>query len=371
MKNIAGADIRPAWRITTRIQERCKCLPAQTVNELEMFMNEVPLAYPYLVMPSFTLSEHPPLYLSGVYLGGKPIPELLLFRHYARINFLAPPSVPEVFIDAPSVYCGRFFKHFGHFILESLSRLTHIRYNPSLLCCYIKDHCGDMLPWQKEILSILGIKNTFFEITRPTAFAKLDVPQPGYIIPTEFSDPQNKFLSCVNPENIIKGKKTYLSRRHIENKIQTNEHDAEKILMNHGWSIIYPEELSVKEQLQEISSSAIVLGIEGSAFHSIIFFTELNTKLYGIPRMNSENYVTIARRKNFFYKRIDVGCDGVIDIVKLNYLLENDCFDQHIIPDDEQHRLLCRKKLVRTAQSPIICEEKLMSLLRGRGKIAN
>lgn len=29
MKNIAGADIRPAWRITARIQERCKCLPAQ------------------------------------------------------------------------------------------------------------------------------------------------------------------------------------------------------------------------------------------------------------------------------------------------------------------------------------------------------
>lgn len=357
-------------RMDTSAQARGAAPPAaNSFSKEETVMHEgAHHAYPYLVMPSLTLSERPPLYLSGVYHGGTPLPQSLLFRHYARIDFLAPPSEPEAFIDAPAVYCGRFFKHFGHFLLESLSRLTHIRRTPSLLCCYIKDYRGDMLSWQKEILSLLGITNSFFEVTRPTAFAHLAVPQPGYIIPTEFSEEHNDFLSCVRPEKVIRGKKTYLSRKNIVKTIQTNEEDAEKILRDCGWNVIYPEELSVREQLREISSSEVVLGIEGSAFHNIVFFTGLDTKLYAIPRENNENYVTIARRKHFFYKRIDAGRDGIIDMEKLAYLLKHDCLDQHVIPDDDQHRLLCRARLARIAQSPIVCGERLKSLLLSKDR---
>ncbi|WP_296304614.1 glycosyltransferase family 61 protein [uncultured Desulfovibrio sp.] len=253
-------------------------------------------------------------------------------------------------------------------MLESLSRMTHLRHTPALLCRYIKDYQGEMLPWQREILSILGITNTFFEITRPTAFAAREVPQPGYIIPTEFSEEHNSFLSCIRPEKMIRGKKTYLSRKNIEKTIQTNEEDAEKILRNCGWNVIYPEELSVREQLREISSSEVVLGIEGAVFHNIVFFTGLDTKLYAIHRENNENYVTIARRKHFFYKRIDAGRDGIIDIEKLAYLLKYDCLDQHVISDDDQHRLLCRARLARIAQSSMLCGERLKNLLLSKDR---
>ncbi len=317
-------------------------------------------AYPYVVMPSATLLQTPRVYLAGVYCRGRPLPEALLFRHYASVEFLRPYAEPEVFIDAPAIYCGRFFSHYGHFLLESLSRLTLAKMHPSLLCCYVSDGQGELAAWQREILSLLGLRNTFWEVTRPTAFRKLVVPPPGYVIPTEFAAEHAAFLACVTPEEMITGKKTYLSRALAGNRVYANEAEAEEMLRGHGWNVLSPETLSVREQLREIASSEIVLGIEGSAFHTILLFRELRTRMYAIRRDENENFVTIRQRRGFFYKRIDVGKDGLLDIPRLEEAVRHDSLERLVVPDDAAHRLACRNRLVRTAQSPICCSESLL-----------
>ena len=323
-------------------------------------------SYPYVVMPSVTLRQHPQIFLAGVYLHGKPLSGALLFRHYARIEFLKPCAEPEIRVDAPAIYCGRFFRHYGHFLLESLSRLMLAKTYPSLLCCYVKDDDDALSPWQREILDLLGIRNTLFEITRPTAFRTLFIPPPGYIIPTEFTARHAAFLACVNPEKVEKGRRLYLSRSHLQNRVYENEAEAENLLRRYGWDILHPETVSVREQLREISRSDIVLGIEGSAFHSILLFRDLQTRIYAISRDNNENYVTIRQRKGFFYKRINMGNNGLLDIPRLEAAVRHDDFESHVVADDAAHRLACRKRLARTAQSPLCCPPAVLRALSGQ-----
>lgn len=159
---------------------------------------------------------------------------------------------------------------------------------------------------------------------------------------------------------MITGKKTYLSRALAGNRVYANEAEAEEMLRGHGWNVLSPETLSVREQLREIASSEIVLGIEGSAFHTILLFRELRTRMYAIRRDENENFVTIRQRRGFFYKRIDVGKDGLLDIPRLEEAVRHDSLERLVVPDDAAHRLACRNRLVRTAQSPICCSESLL-----------
>jgi hypothetical protein len=315
--------------------------------------------YPYLVTPSRPLSPEKQLYFAGIYHNHIPVPEALLARFYGRIEYQNKYEEPQQYIDTPSVYCGRFFNHYGHFLLESLSRLTNIRKFPNLLCVYVQHTEDDLCHWQKEIFQLLGIKNKFILIDKPTGFRKLLVPKPGYIIQTEFTDEHNKFLSTIEASSVCLGKKIFLSRKNIGKKIYSNEDVVEQILLRNGWNIIYPETMSVAEQLHEISSSEIVLGIEGSAFHSIILLKNLHTKIFAIKREKNDNYITIRNKKKFNYNRVDLNdtsCQNYsIDLHKLLYSIKkNDIdFSEFIVADNPDCTLLCKSNLQKTLSLPI------------------
>ena len=88
----------------------------------------------------------------------------------------------------------------------------------------------------------------------------------------------------------------------------SNEIEMENILKTRGWKIIYPENITIRDVLEELSTSEIILGIEGSAFHPMIFFKKINSTVYTLVRGKGDNinHEVICDEKHINYKRLNM-----------------------------------------------------------------
>ncbi len=200
-------------------------------------------------------------------------------------------------------YAGFKSDHFGHFLLEGLSRLYHInKSNQQDIIWLTCMGSRKFTSWQVEILKLLGLdKLNHIIINKPTLIKKIEIVEPGYIISNLFTKKHNNFLS-IYKKNILAKTKLWLSRSNIEGG-WINEIEIEKILKKNGWEIFSPEKYSVKEQLEKIMSSEIVAGIEGSAFHILILGLNPKCEIIMFSRGSqgiiNDNYTLIANTKNF------------------------------------------------------------------------
>ena len=241
--------------------------------------------------------------LGGVYSNGVPIPQALFIRCSEQVEHQAPYVEPSEEVSGTHIYCGPLFPHFAHFILENLSRIWYAKRHPELKIVWTLQN--NYLPWQKEILEILGIKNQAFFVDSPTRFSSLIVPSSGYAAPGFLAPYHLDALGVIEPKEVIPGKKIYISRSRMPSTHggYTNEAAMEDILEKQGWKIFHPQEHPVKTRFDEISSSEVVLLIDGAAFASFIFFRELHSKIFSMVRLDEGSPFTdiLARKKSFRY----------------------------------------------------------------------
>jgi capsular polysaccharide biosynthesis protein len=238
---------------------------------------------------------------AGIFVEGLCIESSLLHRHWGRIYSPGDCSEPTRAIAGAAMFAGYLIPHFGHFLLESLSRLWAAHQHPELPLVW----CGSSryTTWQREILELLGIRNDFIHVDQVTRVEKLLLPSPGYVIQTTFHESHAKFLSVVDPSPIQHGRKCWVSRSMIPvgtaDRLE-RERDLESQLLARGWSIFRPEEFSIIEQLRYLSSCEVIAGIPGSAFHALILLKELGSRIKLVDvREPNQNFVTIANRKRF------------------------------------------------------------------------
>lgn len=264
--------------------------------------------YKATVLPAFTLGISG--VLGGVYSNGKPIPEAIL--PYAgdteALCYQAPYIEPEKFIEEESIYCGVISPYFGHFLLDSLSRLWFAKKHPNIPIVWSKHPLPQEIKykkWQKDILDLLSIKNTsIFLDNKPTEFKKLYIPTPGFIHGLSFHPDHASFLACYESQKPIKGKKVYISRKNIACGGYKNENIIEEFLKNNGWIIYKPELHSIVDQLHMFSSAEIVLGVESSAFHPLIFHTNITSKIFCLHRVGHPSYQLIPSVKKINYSTL-------------------------------------------------------------------
>ena len=230
------------------------------------------------------------------------IRECLCIRDFG-LAFKPAERVPvEIRLPKTMIFGGFLFKHFGHFLLESLARLWFAKDHPDIPLVWL-GRDGLWLDFQTEILQMLGINNATRFIDHPVCIHKLLVPEPGYLSQSFFAPSHADFLAVQDPVPTLPGKRIYLSRRHFGGEsCLTNEAELERLLVQNGFHIYYPEKHSVQEQLTYLSSAEKILSLEGSALHSLILLRQLKAQILLIPRPKTElnhNFLTIAQRKGF------------------------------------------------------------------------
>jgi len=234
------------------------------------------------------------------------------------------PNLDDVDVSDTVVYYGGHIKeHFGHFIVEYLSRcvqyVSHIKRNKNYKLCLTGDssQTWDKIPrYIKEILELYGYNQTNVYIVnkKPVLFKNLYVcPQAEHLYSSYPTSPDyinllnfyktnakqkrvgNYFISRTNFASPIRGKQGgLLGEKYIESAF--NEL---------GYTIVYPEKLTIKEQLEIYSTAKELVFVEGSAVHGL--------QLLGKNEVN----VTIFQRRNDFKH----GYNELINrVAKLEYI---------------------------------------------------
>lgn len=196
------------------------------------------------------------------------------------------------------IYAGLLFRHFGHFLLESLARLWFIKQNPDLPVLWVAaQQQPELSTFQKEILSLLKVKNPIHILTEQSKIEELIVPQTGYMVSSEFSTLQKQALKVFDPVLLKPGKKLWLSRKDVCKGRFLNECILEEYLASEGWTIYQPEKHSITEQLRYIQDAEHLAGIAGSAHHLLILLPGYQGKVSIFPRGPKINgdYLTIAK----------------------------------------------------------------------------
>lgn len=222
----------------------------------------------------------------------------------------------RVVIKGRSLFLGYIFSHFGHFIYESVPYLRHINYSDydNLIAYNIGAPNYSEDSYQSLILSAYGIKllNVKF-ISAPVRIDSLDILSQrfGFYSRSIFdAGVLSDFVVAV--AQLIKKiydvdkrtksksfKKIYVSKKKIGPiGSYLEESYIESILANEGFSVLYPEELTLLEQLEYYLNAETLFFCEGSAIHTLLFLNIKNKRIFYISRRGGLSWIFDGQLKS-------------------------------------------------------------------------
>ncbi len=200
-------------------------------------------------------------------------------------------------IKGKCIYMGWLLSHFGHILLEAPARFWILKNLDIKNCTFVFHPLGGN-PTLKNILNIEFAKILFdtFEIKKEQillveedmVFEDLIIPNSlfylsltldkeqlfvydkikDYLSSSFASSISNFFISSKNQPQ-----KLYLSRKKLSDakRKALNEDLIEDLFIEHGFQVVYLEQLNIKQQIQLISGADIIAGCDGSALHLGLF----------------------------------------------------------------------------------------------------
>lgn len=222
------------------------------------------------------------------------------------------PRQDFAYIDETAVYGGLTIPHFGHFLLSSLSR--HWRnWKDSFPSAKIYMHTMENLdvwlarPYIRQIMGALGYDAAdFVPISTPLRVRHLIVPAASFVEQIEGYAAFGETGRLIG-ERLWRGppanqrpEPAYLSKENLKDGVWRVENESElvKIFRAAGIRIVYPEMLSLPDQIRIFAEHSTIIGLVGSAFHASLF-SSCGRRLIGInpsEYLNS-NFVMIDKIK--------------------------------------------------------------------------
>ncbi len=242
---------------------------------------------------------------------------------------------------APSyIYGGVFNPHYGHFICTTVSRLwPSLRHNQDRPKILFHSHQspGYMfdLPHVKVCFEALGIfKEDVVWFREPTIVDRLLVPLPSFreqnSVNRVFRDLGLRVASSLGlkAENDYKPP-VYLSKSKLSLGVgkYRNEEVFERSMERLGAEIVYPELMSLADQVRLFSQKRVIVGTISSAFHTSLF-SGVNAELIclsGNDLVNT-NFILIDKARGVdatyvypsYGMQAESGVDGFLTTIDLN-----------------------------------------------------
>lgn len=276
-------------------------------------------------LPCLQLRPRRPARGAVVDENGNLIKNTMLLRHYSKSGVVLsdrpdlkddPDVRTEVIVGAGEagetmhrfegghIFGGYFFEHYGHFLLETLSRLWFFKSRPDKPVVWMSFENAAPQDWHLELLRSLGVENELLCINEQAEFAELIVPEAGYVISSRFWPRQVEALQLADRVAVVPGKKVWLSRTALKKGVFVNEVQVEWILEQAGWIVFRPEMHTVPEQVKMLSDAAHIAGVEGSAFHTMVMMFGMAGKVSIFSRVDESDFDLIAQTLGVSLERI-------------------------------------------------------------------
>lgn len=192
---------------------------------------------------------------------------------------------PLIALKGKFIFCGWLIPHYGHFLMETLSRLWCLNELNSSEFTFVFNYYNDgncfleEKEWAKELLLSFGVtpeKIIFadgnYQVDR------LYVPSQSMVLHSSVNCKAQAYIwDTINSHLYRSGedtpKKIYLSRSKLvrDKRKMLNELEVESVFQEAGFAIIYPESMSLSEQVTLMANADVVAGPSGSALHNAAF----------------------------------------------------------------------------------------------------
>ncbi|MCU4653240.1 FkbM family methyltransferase [Roseibacterium sp. SDUM158016] len=211
---------------------------------------------------------------------GRFVAESTIWRDDAPLFAPPEPLEPEDHIEGTHLFAGIMSWHFGHFLVESLSRLWPIEAPPEAFASALfvpkgpADRERSEYAFQTELLDMLAPGLPRRILTRPTRVARLIVPEQGFGTGTlEAGTPEFRaFLQGRNwpePEGDTP-ERIYVTRSGLDRRKKgrvLGDVALQKFLRRRGFRILRPEKTPLHEQIRLYRGAKRLLFDDGSAVH--------------------------------------------------------------------------------------------------------
>lgn len=182
-------------------------------------------------------------------------------------------------IMGKTLYLGNWMGHYGHFIIENLSRLWDMEklkaYDNYSMHPFIFDgNSVKIHEYQSYILDLIGIETKKFKpIYKRNIFKSLDVPEQGWTIAGPINKASGEVYKKIRGYHSKKQihKKIFISRRSSKMTRIKNISSVDLFFKKRGYEIIYPEEINIKQQLHIYSNAEVMASFSGSGLHNSVF----------------------------------------------------------------------------------------------------
>lgn len=241
----------------------------------------------------FSTKSHPPTFDGGVYYSNGTLCKRSLHIKNGALNIPMPCPLPIETIEGTHIFGGLLKnEHFGHFVAESLSRLWLLmltNQSISSIIFYVRDKNLPIPAFVQNLFNCIHPKVSIKIVREPTSIERL-------IVPDQIAHPVIGFIAGhslmkslfaeMKTRDERRPKLVYISRT----KLNGNEGGilAEKTLENNlkeeGFSIIHPQEFSIKEQLSIYASAEKLIFAEGSAIHLYALVAKENQVTFIVRR---------------------------------------------------------------------------------------
>lgn len=232
-----------------------------------------------------------------------------------------PPAEPVTARFAgPVVYGGLAMNHFGHFLLEALSRLWFLQRHPDLPVVW---HWIDLpVPhsawpgWIEDLLATVGLGGHRHHILRrPVIAPTIILPDEGFRTHRWLHPDQAAALARVEGPAEAPGGRIWLSRRGLPASFGRIEGEAEveAALAARGWTVLRPEGLSAAQKAGLFAAAETVSGFVASAFHAALLQARPRARLRPVirPAVPMRDYEIMAAMRGLDLKPLDASLEAL------------------------------------------------------------
>ena len=247
------------------------------------------------LVPSAVIMSRPIVFLGGVYEDNKLEPLSTLTRCWAgsqtarTASYKSLPLVTKK-ISGDAVFGGYLFAHFGHFMLESMSRIWWAIDN-NFKGPIIFQVIGTQIPdFVRTILSLAELNPIFIMSNDCLEIERLIVPEAALV---ERAWAHCKFLSPFEKiyKNIMQNSYSQKSQflyvlRGSGVRPVSGEHKVILALKSCGFDVLDPTTASIEDQILAFANAKVIVGCIGSAMHNIVYAKNAKKVIY-LARSNS------------------------------------------------------------------------------------
>lgn len=198
-------------------------------------------------------------------------------------------SLPNNFtvIRGTVLFGGHLTNHYGHFVIDSMSRLWARHLYPTLPILFTKPPSWSHYPtYGSDVFTALGLSPRIALVREPTIFREIICPGTSFEYRWKaFSvadEPHTAVTAAL--DGIARGtwrQPVYLTRSGLSNRVRKSEAEPEleEELSRRGFNVTRAETLPLSEQISLFEQAPLVIGTLGSALHTALFSRSSGTRL--------------------------------------------------------------------------------------------